>query len=272
MAVRIAVAGAAGRMGQRLVALTHADPELELVAALEQASSPELGRDAGELAGIGALSTAVADKTEATFDALIDFTLPDGTMHWLEICEARKCAMVIGTTGHSGEQQARINQAGRSIPILMAPNMSVGVNVILRVAEMLGKLLDPSYDVEIVESHHRFKVDAPSGTAIALRDAVAEGRTAMDGAGPTAVYGRRGETGPRAAGEIGMHSLRIGDTVGEHTVSFGTLGETITLGHVAHSRDTFVLGALRAAKWITDRTAGLYSMQDVLFSGQPDLR
>lgn len=269
MAVRIAVAGAAGRMGQRITALACEDSELELVAALEQAQTQTLGVDAGELAGVGSLSIPVADKTDATFDALIDFTLPDGTMHWLEVCQTRNCAMVIGTTGHSPEQTERIRQSSGSIPILMAPNMSVGVNVMLRVAEMLGRLLDPSYDVEIVEAHHRFKVDAPSGTALALRDAVAEGRTNADGGGPSVVYGRHGETGARPLGEIGMHSMRIGDTVGEHTVSFGTLGETVTLGHVAHSRDTFVLGALRAAKWIAGRNAGLYSMRDVLFSNQP---
>jgi len=173
--------------------------------------------------------------------------------------------MVTGTTGLSSDQLGALDRAAKDIAIVQAPNMSVGINVLLRVAKMMGATLDSSYDVEITEAHHRFKVDAPSGTAIALRDAVAEGRTNHDGPEASVVYGRRGETGVRPPGQIGMHSQRIGDTVGEHTVAFGTLGETITIGHSAHSRDTFVSGALQAARWIRSQSPGLYSMQHVLF-------
>ena len=267
MPIRIAIAGAAGRMGRRIIALAAADPVLEVVAALEHGESADLGKDAGELAGVGPMSVVVADHVGVPFDVLVEFSLPEGTMQGLELCRSRGCALVTGTTGHTEAQLRTIRQASESIPVLKAPNMSVGVNVMLRLAEMVGGLLDAAYDVEITEAHHRFKVDAPSGTALALRDAVAEGRSAQDGVGPTVVYGRHGETGRRPAGEIGMHSLRIGDTVGEHSVSFGTLGETLTLSHAAHSRDTFAAGALRAAKWIAGKKPGLYSMRDVLFAG-----
>ncbi len=275
MPLRIAIAGAGGRMGRRLIALAAVDDGLECVAALEDASSSAMGRDAGELAGLGATSLVVADRVDVPFDVLVEFSLPAGTMHWLEVCLARGLPMVTGTTGHTESQLEQIRAAAKTIPILKAPNMSVGVNVLLRLAEMLGGILDESYDMEIAETHHRFKVDAPSGTAIALRDAVANGRSsggATDGqppraaAEPQVVYGRHGETGQRPAGQIGMHSLRLGDTVGEHTVSFGTVGETVTIGHSAHSRDTFASGALRAAKWLAGRPAGSYDMQDVLFA------
>lgn len=272
MSLQIAIAGAAGRMGRRLLALAATDDALACVAALEHSSSPALGRDAGELAGLGATSLVVTDRVEAPFEVLVEFSLPAGTMHWLDVCLSRGVPMVTGTTGHTESQLKRLRAAAKSIPILKAPNMSVGVNVLLRLARMLGGILDESYDVEIVETHHRFKVDAPSGTAIALRDAVMDGRSSRGAAGAQVVYGRHGETGRRPAGQIGMHSQRLGDTVGEHTVAFGTMGETITIGHSAHSRDTFASGALRAAKWLVGRPAGLYDMQDVLFSGEDSLK
>ncbi len=266
MPTRIAIAGAAGRMGRRLLALAAANDDLECVAALEDASSSALGRDAGELAGLRATSLVVVDCVDVSFDVLVEFSLPAGTVHWLDVCLARGLPMVTGTTGHTESQLEQIRAAAKTIPILKAPNMSVGVNVLLRLAKMLGGILDESYDVEIAETHHRFKVDAPSGTAIALCDAVADGRSAQGAAEAQVVHGRHGETGSRPAGQIGMHSLRLGDTVGEHTVVFGSVGETITIGHSAHSRDTFASGALRAAKWLAGRPAGLYDMQDVLFS------
>jgi 4-hydroxy-tetrahydrodipicolinate reductase len=183
-------------------------------------------------------------------------------------CCRRSRPIVIGTTGHEDADLRHIQEAGRLIPVLMAPNMSVGVNVLLRLAEQLGATLDSTYDVEIIESHHRFKADAPSGTALALKDAVSQGRQSAGGPAPSVVYGRHGPTDERTTGQIGLHSLRIGDTVGEHAVSFGNLGETITISHAAHSRDTFAAGALRAAKWLVGRPAGFYTMQDVLFGGQ----
>lgn len=273
MPLKIAIAGAGGRMGRRLIALASADPSIACVAALERSGSQALGRDAGTLAGVAPLSVEVCEEAEQPFDVLIEFSLPAGTMQWLEVCRSRGCAMVIGTTGHDDGQSKRIKQASESIAVLKAPNMSVGVNVMLRLARMLGETLDESFDVEITEAHHRFKVDAPSGTALALRDEVVEGRTGgaggrggKAGADASVVYGRHGKTGERSPGEIGMHSLRMGDVVGRHSVAFGTLGETVTVSHEAHSRDTFVSGALRAAKWIAGKPPGLYSMQDVLFA------
>ncbi len=305
MPIRIAIAGAAGRMGRRLIALSSQDVELELAAALEEGSSPTIGQNAGELAGIGSRAVIVADQTDAKFDVLIDFSLPAGTMRWLDFCLKTGAGMVIGTTGHDEEQLARIRAASERIAILRAPNFSVGVTVMQEVAEMMARILDESYDVEISETHHRFKVDAPSGTALALRDAVTRGRAAplasasggppavsassppsvaSASGGPSAVlgvahplpvadqspavvHGRAGHTGERAAGQIGMHSLRIGDVVGEHTVEFGTLGESLAISHTARSRDTFAAGALRAARWIAGKKPGLYGMADVLFGG-----
>ncbi len=297
MPIRMAIAGAAGRMGRRLIALARQDPEIELVAALEGGSSPAIGHDAGELAGIGRLAVSVSDSTDATFDVLIDFSLPAGTLRWLDVCLKSGASMVIGTTGHDADQLARIRAASGKIPILQAPNFSVGVNVMLRLAEMMARSLDESYDVEISETHHRFKVDAPSGTALALRDAILRGRAAPVARPPSAdtqpslaaslvtppavarspsavspvpqppavVHGRAGHTGERPAGQIGMHALRIGDVVGEHTVEFGALGESLAITHTARSRDTFAAGALRAARWLAGRKPGLYGMADVLF-------
>lgn len=262
------MAGAAGRMGRRIIALAADDASVRVVAALESAGSSAIGEDAGDLACGRSSGVRVTHALEALpTDVLIEFTSPAGTLHWLDVCIARGLPIVIGTTGHSPDQLSRINEAASKIAIIKAANMSVGVNVLLRAARMLSQALDLSYDVEIVESHHRFKADAPSGTALALRDAVIDGRRDAGHGAPPIVYGRHGHTAERPAGVIGIHALRIGDTVGEHTVAFGNLGETITLGHSAHSRDTFAAGALRASKWIVGRPPGLYSMQDVLFGG-----
>lgn len=266
MATKLAILGAAGRMGRRITALAREHHDLQIVAAIEGASHPDLGHDAGELAGLGRIGVPLFDRCDMEFDVLIDFSLPAGTMRWLAECARRSRPMVIGATGHDQVDTRRIQEAAKHIPIVKAPNMSVGVNVLLRLARQLGETLDASYDVEITEAHHRFKMDAPSGTALALCDAVAAGRTAAGRPPPQAVFGRHGKTGQRPSGEIGLHSLRIGDTIGEHTVAFGTLGETVTLSHVARSRDTFAAGALRAARWLVGHPAGLYDMQDVLFS------
>jgi 4-hydroxy-tetrahydrodipicolinate reductase len=267
MPIRLAIVGAAGRMGRRIVALAAEDRAVRVVAAVEGAGHADIGRDAGELAGIPPTGVRVGDRCDAEFDVLIDFSLPTGTMQWVAECARRTRPIIIGTTGHGATDLERIREAAKLISVLKAPNMSVGVNVLLRLARQLGEILDASYDVEITEAHHRFKVDAPSGTALALRDAVCAGRAAAGGDAPQVIYGRHGETGRRPAGEIGVHSLRIGDTIGEHGVAFGALGETVTIGHVAHSRDPFAAGALRSAKWIAGRPAGLYDMQDVLFGG-----
>lgn len=260
--VRIAIAGAAGRMGGRILALAKADQQYDVVASLEKTGHPDLGVDSGEKAGLGRIGLPIQDRTETEFDVLIDFTTPDGSMHWLEYCQACKRAIVIGTTGHTAEQLADIKVAARNIPLLKAANTSVGVNVLLKAVAQVAAALGDDYDIEIVESHHRFKVDAPSGTALALRDSILEatGRD-MD---KDVIYGRRGQTGKRPTRQIGMHALRIGDVVGEHEVHFGALGETVTIKHSAHTRDTFAQGALRAAAWLAGKPAGRYDMQDVL--------
>lgn len=261
--IRLAITGAAGRMGQRLVALASADDALTVTSALERADHPQLGQDAGSVAGIGALGVAITEELSLDSDVMIDFTAPTATIGWLAACQQRGVAMIIGTTGLSADSEKAIELAGESLPIVKAPNMSVGVNVLLRVVGELARALGDDYDIEITEQHHRFKKDAPSGTALGLARAIVEA-TGRDIAADL-VHGRQGQTGERPRRQIGMHALRLGDTVGEHTVHFGALGETVTIGHSAHTRDTFVLGALRAAKWLAGREPGVYSMQDVLF-------
>lgn len=262
MPTRLAIAGAAGRMGQRLIALAAPDPRFAIVAAIEASSSACLGRDAGERAGIGPIGLALSAGPNRDFDVLLDFSSPAGTRAALAACTERSSAIIIGVTGHDADDKAAIEAASRRIAVLHAPNMSVGVNVLLRAVEQLARTLGETYDVEIAEVHHRLKVDAPSGTAFALRDAVARG---LGNPPASTVHGRGGKTGVRPAREIGMHALRGGDVVGEHEVRFITSGETVTVRHVAHSRDTFALGALRAAAWIAGKPAGRYTMADVLF-------
>ena len=277
MSIRLAVAGAAGRMGRRIIALAGEQPDFTLAAALESAGSPHLNEDAGQLAGVRPNRVAVSADATVDFDVLIDFTTAVATARWLDVCLRRQRPIVIGTTGHDDAARDRIRAAGRSIAVLHAPNMSVGVNVLLRAVRDLAAVLDAAYDVEIVEAHHRFKADAPSGTAIALRDAVMAGRAGPTDAAAadrltgrpnsTVIYGRHGVSASRPPGEIALHSLRLGDTIGEHAVHFGALGETVTVAHSAHSRDTFAAGALRAARWMVGKGPGVYSMQDVLFGG-----
>lgn len=263
MPSRIAVAGAAGRMGRRIIALASADPAFSCVAALESSDSLFLGQDAGQLAGIAHLGLAVTMSPSAPFDVLIDFSTPAGTLHWLRICEQTQTPIVIGVTGHDEPALQAIREASKKTAVLKAANMSLGVNILLRVVRDLAALLPADYDIEIVEAHHRHKADAPSGTAIALHDAIAHGRAEQKIDSPIK-HGRHG-LGPRKPGEIGMHSLRLGSTAGEHTIHFASPGETISLTHTAMSRDTFAAGALRAARWMVGRPAGHYEMQDVLF-------
>jgi 4-hydroxy-tetrahydrodipicolinate reductase len=260
-AIKLAITGACGRMGKRLIALARADKALELVAAIDRPDCPELARDAGEIAGIGTIGLPITFDLRPTPDVLIDFTMPGSTRRWLKTCRDRKIAMLIGTTGLKEKDHAAIDVASADVPILQAPNMSVGVNVLLKLAGLAAQGLGEDYDVEIVEGHHRFKKDAPSGTALALADAILKslGKTRK-----SLVYGRHGEDVPRQAGQVAVHSLRMGDEVGRHTVYFAALGERVELGHVATNRDTFALGALRAAKWLHQQKPGRYSMGDVL--------
>lgn len=265
MSIRIAVNGAGGRMGRRIIALAAEDKELTLAAALEGAGSPLLGRDSGELAGLGPNGVAVAAAPpEGGFDVLIDFSVPAALSARLADCRRSKAGMVVGTTGLAAEHHAAIDEAAGGIAVVQSPNMSVGVNLLFKVAAEVARALGDDYDIEIVEAHHRFKADSPSGTALGLAEAVckAVGRDMK----ADLVHGREGQVGARTTREIGMHAVRAGDTVGEHTVIYGGLGERIELRHTASTRDTFARGALRAAKWLATgpRPAGRYTMRDVL--------
>jgi len=261
----VVVAGAAGRMGNRLVALLQEDKELRLVGALEAPGHPALGRDAGEAAGVGRLTVPITADAEAALGKdriLIEFSVPEASLAHARLVARQGGRAVIGTTGFTPAQREELAAIGRSIAILVAPNMSVGVNVAFRILADMARMLGDDYDVEIVETHHRFKKDAPSGTALRMAEVVAEalGRDLAK----TAVYDRHDKLAERSRKEIGIAALRSGDVVGEHTVSFGALGERLELTHRAQSRDNFARGALRAARFIATAGPGLYSMQDVL--------
>jgi 4-hydroxy-tetrahydrodipicolinate reductase len=254
--MKVAIAGAGGRMGRTLIDAVLADRELALVAALDAPGAAAIGQSAGSLCitdDLGALAAA---------DVLIDFTRPEGTLAHLEACLAAHRRVVIGTTGFSEAQVARITQAARRIPIVLSPNFAIGVNVVFRLAQTAARALGDGYDVEIVEAHHRHKVDAPSGTALKLGELVAQalGRDL----GQVATHGRHGDTGERPAKAIGFHAIRGGDIVGEHTVIFAGMGERVEVAVRSQSRMTYAAGALRAAKWLAGRGPGLYDMFDVL--------
>jgi 4-hydroxy-tetrahydrodipicolinate reductase len=260
----IVITGSSGRMGRALLEGIFADGSLRLHAALEHPSSPAVGRDVGELIGAPCGVAVSVDAMTALqgADVLVDFTRPEASMEYLEACRRMGTRMVIGTTGFGMEQKLAIQDAARDIPIVFAPNMSVGVNLLINLVQAAASVLSQGYDVEIIEAHHRHKVDAPSGTALRLGEAVA---TAL-GRDLTrcAVYGRQGMTGERDPDTIGFATVRGGDVVGDHTVLFAGIGERVELTHKASSRATFALGALRAAKWLADKKSGLYDMQDVL--------
>ena len=258
---RIALAGAGGRMGRRIAALAIEGEQFDIVAAMEISGHEAISRDIGELAGVGVFGVTVSEDLVETPGVLIDFSAPQSTMRWLAECRSRGAAMVIGTTGLTESQRAEIADSASQIAIMHAANMSVGVNVLLKAVAQVAAALGEDYDIEVCETHHRFKADAPSGTAIALARSICEA-TGKD-YGEVAVLGRGGQC-PRKPGEIGMHAMRVGDTVGEHSVHFGNLGETVILGHSAHTRDTFARGALRAAQWVAEKDPGLYDFQDVL--------
>ncbi len=262
----VVVAGAAGRMGKRLVDLVNAQAEAEVVGALEYSEHPLLGKDAGEVAGIGRLDVPLIGRLQdlagSGAEVMIDFTAPQATLANLEWAVAEQVAMVIGTTGMSLEERGLLAEAARKIPIVFAPNMSVGVNVLFKVVAEVAAILGDDFDVEILEAHHRLKKDAPSGTAVRLGEIVAE--TLGRDYEKDAVFTRQGFTGERTQREIGMQTLRAGDIVGEHTVMFGGMGERLEVIHRAHSRDNFASGAVRAALWLAGRNPGLYDMQDVL--------
>lgn len=262
---RVAVTGAAGRMGRTLIQAIHSSDDLSLGAALERPDSTLLGSDAGELAGVGRLNVEVgADAAGAAdaFDVLIDFTVPQATLAHLAICEEAGKAMVIGTTGFDAAGHERVRAAARRIPILMAPNMSVGVNLTFKLVEMAARVLGDGVDVEIIEAHHRHKIDAPSGTAVRMGEIVADvlGRDLEQ----VAVYGRQGQVGARKPDTIGFATVRAGDIVGEHTVLYAGQGERIEITHRAESRMNFAQGALRGVRFLDGQPRGLFDMQDVL--------
>jgi 4-hydroxy-tetrahydrodipicolinate reductase len=262
--LRIAILGATGRMGRALLQALDEVPGATLAGAGASANSQWLGKDAAAPGGGKARGVTIGDAPTAvrTANVAIDFSLPAATAANLQACEATRCAMVIGTTGHDEHTRAAIDAAARRIPIVLAPNTSLGVNLLLKLAELAARALDDSYDLEIFEAHHRHKKDAPSGTALALGRAVAAGRkVSLD---EVADYARHGETGERRRGAIGFSVFRGGDVVGDHTVTFAGVGERIELTHRASDRMAFARGAMKAARWVQGKPAGLYSMQDVL--------
>lgn len=263
---RIAVAGAGGRMGRQLISAIAATEDARLTAAFERKGSSLLGSDAGELAGIGHLGVAIrSDLSQAVdkFDVLIDFTRPEGTLAHLAFCAEHHKAMVIGTTGFDEAGKAAIDQASQKTAIVFAANFSIGVNLMLKLLEKAAMVMGEYSDIEIIESHHRHKVDAPSGTALAMGESIAQ--ALGKDLGQCAVYSREGHTGERQAGTIGFATVRAGDIVGEHTAMFVDIGERIEISHKASSRMTFAHGALRAALWLTDKKSGIFDMKDVLY-------
>ncbi|OHC67589.1 MAG: 4-hydroxy-tetrahydrodipicolinate reductase [Rhodocyclales bacterium GWA2_65_20] len=262
--IRFAIAGSGGRMGRTLIEAVLTAPDAALAAALEIPGSPLLGKDAGELVG-SPCGVAVTDDVESALaraGCLIDFTRPEGTLKHLEICRKHGVHAVIGTTGFSTEQKLAIQDISRDIPIVFAPNMAVGVNAVFKLLDVAARILDQGYDVEVIEAHHRHKVDAPSGTALRMGEVVAAalGRSLE----ACAVYGRAGHTGERPATQIGFSTVRGGDIVGDHTVLFAGTGERIEITHKSASRMPYAQGSLRAARFMRGKTRGLFDMQDVL--------
>ncbi len=260
--VKLAIHGAAGRMGKRLVALSTSDLALQLVAAIEHAQHPDLGRDAGILAGVAEAGVPLSSSLDFAADAVIDFSLPESAIALVQSCVTHKRPLVLATTGMSEVQKTEVRAAAQEIPIVWAPSMSMAVNLTMKLASIAGRTLKDApggADVEIIERHHRYKEDAPSGTALKFGELIAEamGQTNHQ-------HGREGQTGQRPHNEIGYHAIRVGDNPGEHTIIFGLLGETIELTVRASNRDCYALGALQAAKFIANQAPGLYSMYDVL--------
>ncbi|MBN1905661.1 MAG: 4-hydroxy-tetrahydrodipicolinate reductase [Deltaproteobacteria bacterium] len=263
--VNIIVAGAAGRMGIRIINIINETEGVILNGTFEHPDNPMIGQDAGQTAGIGAKGIKISNSLDdiiTTGDVIIDFTIPSATIENVKKASAAGKAIVIGTTGISEDEIKEIRRSSEKIPVVLAPNMSIGVNVMFKIAAEMAKLLGNDFDMEIVEAHHRLKKDAPSGTAIGLAKKLAEA-TGRD-LSKTAVYSRHGMIGQRTNDEIGIQTVRAGDITGDHTVLFGGIGERLELTHRAHNRDNFAKGAVMAAKWIINKKPGLYDMQDVL--------
>lgn len=263
--IRVAILGAAGRMGRTLVQACGADSDIKIGAAVEHPHNSFIGQDAGELAGVGTIAIPVTGDLAQSIDqceVVIDFTRPDATLVHLEICRSMGKRMIIGTTGFSADQRERITQAAQKIALVCAPNMSIGVNLAFKLLEITAQVLGNQVDIEIIEAHHRHKIDAPSGTALRMGEVIAN--ALQRNLAECAVYGRQGKIGERAPQTIGFETIRAGDIVGEHTALFADEGERLEITHRASSRMTFAKGAVRAVKWIMQRETGLFDMQDVL--------
>lgn len=263
--VKAIVAGAAGRMGQRMISMIHQSEDVTLGGAFEHPENPFVNEDAGQTAGLGEIGVRIAGSLNEVIDkgeVVIDFTTPEASLENIRAASSQGLSMVIGTTGITGDTLKEVKDLGKRIRCVLAPNMSVGVNVMFRIAAEMARILGKGYDIEILEAHHRLKKDAPSGTAMRLAQILAES-TGRD-LDKVAVYKRRGMTGERSDEEIGIQTWRAGDITGDHTLMFGGIGERLELTHRAHNRDNFARGAVRAAKWIISQPIGLYDMQDVL--------
>ena len=263
MEVKLVIVGAAGRMGRRILSLAAESGQFDIVAAVENQGHPDVGKDAGLVAASGPISVVLTDTyPAAAADVAVDFSQPEAVDRTIDYCLENNVALVSGTTGLNDKQREKMKTASGNIPILYATNMSLGMNVMFRLAGKVASMLGSEYDIEIVEQHHRFKKDAPSGSALTLARNICEatGRDFPE----SVTHGRSGKDALRQKGTVGMHAVRAGDTTGVHSVIFGTLGETVTLNHTANSRDTFARGALRAAHWLVRKKPGLYSMVDVL--------
>ena len=269
MKCNLAVIGAAGRMGRRILSLAKESDRFDIVAAIERPGHPDIGKDAGLVATAAAIGVNLSSEFPAADPSpalracvAIDFSQPEAANKTIHYCAGNGVALVLGTTGLSTQQQGKIRAASEKIPILYATNMSVGMNVLFFLVGKVAAMLGEEYDIEIIEQHHRFKKDAPSGSALTLAENIC--RATVRDFPQALTHGRSGKDALRQKGTIGMHAVRAGDITGEHLVIFGTLGETITVSHIAHSRDTFARGALRAAEWLVGKKPALYSMADVL--------
>jgi 4-hydroxy-tetrahydrodipicolinate reductase len=263
--INVIVAGAAGRIGSRLVALIKESTALQLAGAIEGKGHHALGQDAGETAGCGKTGVPITDNLSALLvrgEVVIDFSAPEATLNHLRVVAQHRRAMVIGTTGFAGQELEELKSLVRQVPCVFSPNMSVGVNLIYKVISEMAKTLGDDYDIEVIEAHHRLKKDAPSGTALKIAEVLA--RAVNRDLNQVGVYARKGLIGERKKQEIGIQAIRAGDIVGDHTILFGGMGERIEVTHRASSRDTFARGALRAAQWVVEQEPGLYDMMDVL--------
>lgn len=262
MKPKLIIIGAAGRMGRRIIALAVESKQFDIIGAVEDRNCPEIGKDAGLPAGIGSINVKISPDFPPKADVVIDFSAHAAFDSTVEYCLKQNCALVSGTTGLSAEQIKKIDEAAKKIPVIQATNMSIGMNLLFELVGQVAAKLGDEYDIEIIEAHHRFKKDSPSGSAMTLAERIAAQTNKKF---PDCLdIGRKGKEALRKKGTIGIQAIRLGDTVGEHSIMFGSLGETVTISHSAHSRDTFAAGAIRAAQWLVGKKPARYSMADVL--------